>query len=94
MVVICVGVHSQAGKTMSLLNRPAEDTPLQEKLEILADRINIVFRCFLNCAEIAKFGMTAAGLILVSLIVKLGIYVCKYVCFQFVTCARPWLATP
>ncbi|KAH3757734.1 calcium-translocating P-type ATPase [Pelomyxa schiedti] len=62
MLVCCVGVHAQAGKTLSLLNQPSDDTPLQIKLEGLAD-------------QIAKFGMTAAALILVSLSVKLGFYV-------------------
>ncbi|KAH3766666.1 calcium-translocating P-type ATPase [Pelomyxa schiedti] len=62
MMVVCVGPHSQSGKTLSLLNRPVEDTPLQVKLESLAD-------------QIAKFGMAAASLILISLCVKLGVFI-------------------
>jgi len=62
MLVVAVGSHSQAGKTMDLLNKPVEDTPLQVKLEGLAD-------------QIAKFGMTAAGLILVALCAKLAVLI-------------------
>ena len=58
MIVGAVGPHSIAGRTMMLLQKPQEDTPLQAKLSILAD-------------QIAKFGMGAAGAILVSLTAKL-----------------------
>jgi Ca2+-transporting ATPase len=60
MLVCAIGPHSVAGSTMLLLQKPAEDTPLQLKLEHLAD-------------QIAKFGLTAAVLILISLTVKLGV---------------------
>jgi P-type E1-E2 ATPase len=38
-LVISVGEHSEAGKAMKELAKPAEDTPLQEKLEELAEHI-------------------------------------------------------
>ena len=58
MIVGAVGPHSIAGRTMMLLQKPQEDTPLQMKLSVLAD-------------QIAKFGMGAAFAILVSLTLKL-----------------------
>eukprot|EP00727_Mastigamoeba_balamuthi_P001079 m51a1_g10969 putative p-type atpase (1014) ;mRNA; f:262400-266204 len=60
MVACAVGRHSIAGGTMLLLQKEQEDTPLQIKLESLAD-------------QIAKMGLAAASLILVSLLVKLAL---------------------
>jgi magnesium-transporting ATPase (P-type) len=38
-MVLSVGEHSEAGKAMKQLQKESEDTPLQEKLEGLAERI-------------------------------------------------------
>eukprot|EP01099_Mayorella_cantabrigiensis_P000157 TRINITY_DN1069_c0_g1_i5.p1 TRINITY_DN1069_c0_g1~~TRINITY_DN1069_c0_g1_i5.p1 ORF type:complete len:999 (-),score=293.26 TRINITY_DN1069_c0_g1_i5:231-3176(-) len=57
MLVIAVGKNSESGRAMALLSKPAESTPLQEKLEALADKI-------------AYFGLGAAVTILVILIAK------------------------
>jgi len=57
MLIIAVGKNSESGRAMALLSKPAESTPLQEKLEALADRI-------------AHFGLGAAVTILVILLLK------------------------
>jgi len=57
MLVVAVGKNSESGRAMALLSKPAESTPLQEKLEALADRI-------------AYFGLAAAVTILVLLLAK------------------------
>ncbi|KAG0236440.1 hypothetical protein BGW41_000412 [Actinomortierella wolfii] len=58
MLVVAVGVHSFNGKTMMAMRENApEETPLQQKLDLLAEAI-------------AKLGMSAAILMLVVLIVK------------------------
>jgi Ca2+-transporting ATPase len=51
VLVIAVGVNSFNGRTMMALRVPDEDTPLQQKLEVLA-------------GNIGKFGMAAAALLL------------------------------
>ncbi|KAI8329126.1 hypothetical protein BC941DRAFT_443499 [Chlamydoabsidia padenii] len=57
-VVIAVGEHSFFGKTMmSMRGQEAEDTPLQVKLDILAE-------------QIAKMGFAAALLMLLTLLIK------------------------
>eukprot|EP01102_Stenamoeba_stenopodia_P005239 TRINITY_DN1578_c0_g2_i2.p1 TRINITY_DN1578_c0_g2~~TRINITY_DN1578_c0_g2_i2.p1 ORF type:complete len:987 (+),score=295.45 TRINITY_DN1578_c0_g2_i2:181-3141(+) len=60
MIVLAVGEHSEAGKALKELQKPNEDTPLQEKLESLAE-------------QIAKVGLCAAILIFVVLVVKLAV---------------------
>ncbi|EFA79442.1 hypothetical protein PPL_07860 [Heterostelium album PN500] len=57
MMVTSVGVNSINGKIMMSLRTEVEDTPLQEKLGQLADRIG-------------KFGLIAAGLMLLITIPK------------------------
>ena len=56
-LIVAVGEHSFFGKTMMALRTEDEDTPLQVKLGVLAE-------------QIAKFGSSAAAIMLVSLIVK------------------------
>ncbi|KAL0079340.1 PMCA-type calcium-translocating P-type ATPase [Phycomyces blakesleeanus] len=59
VVVVAVGVHSFYGRAMTLMrNAEEEQTPLQAKLNTLAD-------------QIAKFGCIAAGLMLIVLVLKL-----------------------
>lgn len=60
MLVVSVGEHSEAGKVMKHLSKAADETPLQEKLEELAE-------------QIAKVGLCAAVLIFVVLSLKLAI---------------------
>ncbi|KAH3723089.1 calcium-translocating P-type ATPase, partial [Pelomyxa schiedti] len=62
MMVICIGCNSQAGKVLSFLHHPVDDTPLQDKLEIFGH-------------DVAKFGFAVASLVLVSLFIKLGFLV-------------------
>eukprot|EP01113_Clastostelium_recurvatum_P039552 TRINITY_DN604_c0_g2_i2.p1 TRINITY_DN604_c0_g2~~TRINITY_DN604_c0_g2_i2.p1 ORF type:complete len:1017 (-),score=417.27 TRINITY_DN604_c0_g2_i2:124-3174(-) len=57
MMVVCVGPNSETGRTMALLQTPPEDTPLQIKLEGLADKI-------------ARVGLIAATTILILLVLK------------------------
>ncbi|KAF9167320.1 hypothetical protein DFQ26_004961 [Actinomortierella ambigua] len=58
MLVVAVGVHSFNGKTMMAMRENApEETPLQQKLDLLAEAI-------------AKLGMSAAILMLIVLVVK------------------------
>ncbi|GAM27234.1 hypothetical protein SAMD00019534_104090 [Acytostelium subglobosum LB1] len=61
MLVIAVGVNSQWGKLKSLLEVPDSDTPLTVKLESLAE-------------SIGKFGLIAAMVTLIILIVKFFIW--------------------
>ncbi|KAL1923033.1 uncharacterized protein VTP21DRAFT_9409 [Calcarisporiella thermophila] len=56
-VVIAVGINSFHGKTMMALRQEAEDTPLQVKLNFLAEKI-------------AKLGLAAALLMLLVLLIK------------------------
>jgi len=58
MLVIAVGPHSENGRALSLLQKTtAENTPLQDKLEELAERI-------------AHLGLVAAVLIFVVLVIR------------------------
>ncbi|KAJ3334383.1 hypothetical protein HDU76_000076 [Blyttiomyces sp. JEL0837] len=56
-LVTCVGPHSFHGRTMMALRTEMEDTPLQIKLDILAERI-------------AKLGVSAVIFLFVSLLIK------------------------
>lgn len=58
MLVVAVGPHSESGRAMALLQKSDDEgTPLQQKLEVLAE-------------QIAQFGLVAAVLILIVLVVK------------------------
>eukprot|EP00005_Dracoamoeba_jomungandri_P005509 CAMPEP_0174260700 /NCGR_PEP_ID=MMETSP0439-20130205/10309_1 /TAXON_ID=0 /ORGANISM="Stereomyxa ramosa, Strain Chinc5" /LENGTH=977 /DNA_ID=CAMNT_0015345003 /DNA_START=56 /DNA_END=2989 /DNA_ORIENTATION=+ len=58
MLVVCVGPHSESGRALALLRKESnEATPLQAKLEVLAE-------------QIAQLGLGAAVLILVVLLIK------------------------
>jgi len=57
MVVISVGVHSQIGKAMSILSQEQDPTPLQCKLETIAE-------------DVGKLGLTAATIIIVALYIR------------------------
>jgi len=58
MLVLCIGTHSMNGRTLSLLQKTtAENTPLQDKLEALAENI-------------AWLGLIAAVLIFVILLIR------------------------
>eukprot|EP01111_Echinosteliopsis_oligospora_P005677 TRINITY_DN191_c0_g1_i4.p1 TRINITY_DN191_c0_g1~~TRINITY_DN191_c0_g1_i4.p1 ORF type:complete len:737 (-),score=213.28 TRINITY_DN191_c0_g1_i4:677-2887(-) len=57
MMVIAVGENSQKGKITALLESPSEDTPLTTKLDKLAN-------------QIGKFGLVAASLTLLVLLIK------------------------
>lgn len=59
MLVVAVGVHSQKGKIKALLQKEQEDTPLQEKLEIVA-------------AAIGQLGLVVAILTLTVLVGQFG----------------------
>ncbi|KAI9497728.1 hypothetical protein BDB00DRAFT_919049 [Zychaea mexicana] len=56
-LVTSVGVHSCHGKTMLAMRTPDEQTPLQQKLNVLA-------------GNIAKFGVSAAGVVFIILLVR------------------------
>ncbi len=56
-LVTAVGVNSSYGRIMMSMHTPLEDTPLQKKLNVLADGI-------------AKFGGGAAGLLFIVLLIK------------------------
>ncbi|KAI9016536.1 PMCA-type calcium-translocating P-type ATPase [Phycomyces nitens] len=59
VIVVAVGVHSFYGRAMTLMRDAKEEqTPLQAKLNTLAD-------------QIAKFGCISAGLMLIVLVLKL-----------------------
>ncbi|KAI7872032.1 PMCA-type calcium-translocating P-type ATPase [Spinellus fusiger] len=59
VIVISVGVHSFYGRAITLMrNAEDEQTPLQQKLNTLAD-------------QIAKFGCIAAGLMFIALVMKM-----------------------
>ncbi|ORX67088.1 calcium-translocating P-type ATPase [Linderina pennispora] len=58
MVVVAVGTRSFYGKIMmAMRNGQSSETPLQRKLDVLAE-------------QIAKYGMSAATLLLITLVVK------------------------
>ena len=57
ILVLCVGLHSQMGITKSMLNTEDSATPLQEKLEELADKIG-------------DFGFYSAALIMIAILSK------------------------
>jgi Ca2+-transporting ATPase len=59
MLVVAVGAHSQKGKIKALLQKEQEDTPLQEKLEIVA-------------AAIGNLGLVVAILTLTVLVGQFG----------------------
>eukprot|EP01101_Sappina_pedata_P004273 TRINITY_DN1782_c1_g1_i2.p1 TRINITY_DN1782_c1_g1~~TRINITY_DN1782_c1_g1_i2.p1 ORF type:complete len:959 (+),score=539.43 TRINITY_DN1782_c1_g1_i2:44-2920(+) len=61
MIATCIGPNSVAGRTMEKLQVRSEETPLQEKLGVLAND------------QIATAGLIAAGTILVVLTIKLAI---------------------
>ncbi|KAI7873113.1 PMCA-type calcium-translocating P-type ATPase [Mucor mucedo] len=61
VIVVAVGVNSHYGRAMTLMRDSKEETtPLQLKLNVLAD-------------QIAKFGFIAAGIMLFVLILKMGV---------------------
>lgn len=55
-IVICVGIHSHHGRVFQLLSDVQTQTPLQEKLEVLA-------------AKIGLMGVVAAGLTFIALLI-------------------------
>ncbi|KAF7723041.1 hypothetical protein EC973_002417 [Apophysomyces ossiformis] len=59
-IVTAVGVNSFHGKTLMALHTEDEDTPLQKKLNAFAE-------------DIAKIGLTAAGLLFFVLVVQCGV---------------------
>jgi len=76
-----------AGKALKELQKPNEDTPLQEKLENLAERkhyitiaISISLMYYQTTIEIARVGLCAAILIFVVLVVKLAVLTCSLLC--------------
>jgi len=72
MIVIAVGEHSLGGKTMLAMRTEAENTPLQEKLEELAESNNAtkkVSPSYVTPVDIGKFGVVAAVVLLILLII-------------------------
>eukprot|EP00357_Protocruzia_adherens_P000643 CAMPEP_0115020002 /NCGR_PEP_ID=MMETSP0216-20121206/29824_1 /TAXON_ID=223996 /ORGANISM="Protocruzia adherens, Strain Boccale" /LENGTH=1039 /DNA_ID=CAMNT_0002391669 /DNA_START=186 /DNA_END=3305 /DNA_ORIENTATION=+ len=61
MLICAVGPRSQLGKTKSKLEEEAEATPLQEKLEVIAD-------------DIGKLGVICALIVFVGLLIKFIIH--------------------
>lgn len=73
MIVLAVGINSQEGMNKAKLQKDSDDTPLQEKLAVLAD-------------QIGRMGIASAAITFAALLIHLIIDTIKYdrcvVCFE------------
>lgn len=58
MIVLAVGLNSQEGQNKAKLQKDSDDTPLQEKLAVLAD-------------QIGRLGIASATLTFIALLIHL-----------------------